>query len=135
MSLLGLLAGLTASCLYWPNFNYRRLYHNKFVSLCATDEAHPEPNKWGDYVVESKFLSDHPSKYGIKTITYAPTAGGKSTHVTSFVMLDGTTYYDTPSPTIWEYLLLPGLPLFGLALPMLLFKTLDWIIAGFNRST
>lgn len=63
---------------------------------------------------------------GIRTINWAENYG-----VASIETEDGQTFYPTPAPAAWEYLLIVLFPVAGFVIPWGVIRAMGWVGAGF----
>jgi hypothetical protein len=68
------------------------------------------------------------NKEGIKDIFWTKDLG-----VNSIETEDGQTLYPTPSPAVWEYLLVALFPFLGFFIPWGAVRAIGWVGAGFVK--
>jgi hypothetical protein len=132
--ILGGCAGVIGTYIVWQGIAESRSNFKAFSSLMASGEVKDNIKADGGFTVTStEFTPDNPSELGIKRINYELSQDGKTSKVSYIEMNDGKAYFPFGAPKLFEYLLLPGLPILGFFVPWGGISLLSWIIAGFQE--
>ena len=145
LGFLGAIAGGFASYLELQSVLSQQARHNRFEQLAASDvvtqerktlqawtpvaEVSPAWAKTKPVAPSYTHFVPDPSevnKGGIRTINW-----GKGFEVSSIESDDGQTFYPTPAPSAWLYLLIALLPFVGFLIPWGTVRATGWVGTGF----
>ena len=116
------------------NNRFEQLANSEVVSDARQMEQEEQapPKGWPLTVPYSHHFhySTEVDEGGIKTIYW-----NKNNEVESIETADGQYLHPMPAPSVWSYVLIAMLPLFGFVIPWCAIRAIGWVVAGFMNGS
>jgi predicted small secreted protein len=132
LGVVGAILGCFASYVELQTILNQKTRHNKFVQVAASDVVQQERKSQAGWVSIDPKTGERADWYqlidkgGINSIHWT-----KDNEVESIVTQDGQTFYQTPAPSAWLYLLVVLFPILGFFIPWGAIRAIGWVGAGF----